>query len=211
MQAAEEKSALRSAIWAERRAADPERRAAAGESLAAHGLEWALAHVPEGGTLTAYLGVGAEPPTAPLLEGLHSAGLRVFLPVCLPERQLAWVQWQPGIPFARSRFAPVQEPVGPVLTTEELAAGDGARSPLAAVLLPATALDAEGRRLGQGGGYYDRFLARLEGLGLRPPTAAVVFDNEVLPAEAVPVEALDRRVGSAVTPSALLALWPKPS
>jgi 5-formyltetrahydrofolate cyclo-ligase len=206
MQAAEQKSALRAAVWSGRRAQDPARRDAAGEALAGHGLAWALDHVPPGGTVTAYLGVDAEPPTAALLERLHRGGLRVFLPVCLPERQLAWVQWTPGIAFARSRYAPVQEPVGPHVTTEELAAGGPERLPLSAVLLPATALDADGRRLGQGGGYYDRFLARLDGLGVRPATAALVFDDELLAAGAVPADSLDRRVGSAVTPGGVVAL-----
>ena len=36
------------------------------------------------GTFAAYLGVGSEPPTLPLLSALHGAGHRVLLPVCEP-------------------------------------------------------------------------------------------------------------------------------
>ena len=179
---------------------DPREREAAGERIAAH--------VAEGATVTAYLGVGAEPPTLALLGALHADGLRVLLPVCLPERQLGWVEWWPGIPFVRSRYAPVQEPDGPLLDTVEVAAGEGpdGRGPLSAVVLPATALDVAGRRLGQGGGYYDRFLARLDTLGLQVPTAAVVYDGELLAEGEVPDELLDRRVGTALTPGGAVVL-----
>ncbi|GAB4099964.1 5-formyltetrahydrofolate cyclo-ligase [Sinomonas halotolerans] len=208
METAELKSALRARIWAGRRARSAADVAQAGTPIAVHGRLWAHGHVPEGGTLTAYLGVGAEPPTTALLAGLHEDGYRVLLPVCLPGRGLGWVRWHPRIAFERSRFAPVQEPVGPVLDTDGLVAGDAAegRAPLAAILLPATALDAEGRRLGQGGGYYDRFLARLDAAGTQVPTAAVVFDDELLPAGGVPDEPLDRRVGAAITPAGLVDL-----
>ena len=48
------------------------------------------------------------------------------------------------------------------------------------VLAPALAVDAAGRRLGQGGGSYDRALARTDA-----PVLAVVFDDELI--ESVPV------------------------
>lgn len=206
MDLAELKSALRAQLWESRRSLAASDVASAAAGIADHGLEWTRANVPERAVVTAYLGVGPEPPTLALIEALHGAGYRVLLPICLPERQLGWVEWHPGIDFARSRYAPVQEPVGPLISSEEAISGSEGRAGAAAVLLPATALDTEGRRLGQGGGYYDRFLARVDALGARLPTAAVVYDGEVLAAGAVPADRLDRRVGAAVTPGGLRSL-----
>jgi len=45
------------------------------------------------------------------------------------------------------------------------------------VLVPALAFDREGRRLGRGGGYYDRFLASLP---VRTPCIGLAFDFQVL-------------------------------
>ena len=38
------------------------------------------------------------------------------------------------------------------------------------------------------------------------PTAAVVYDDEVLPAGSIPVESFDRRVTSALTPGGFVRL-----
>jgi 5-formyltetrahydrofolate cyclo-ligase len=88
------------------------------------------------------------------------------------------------------------------------------------IFLPATAVDLSGNRIGQGGGYYDKFLTALAALlpsgantpdgGLLPPlpTAAVVFDSEVLPAGSIPAESFDRKVAAALTPGGLHRLQP---
>ncbi|MGY3566699.1 5-formyltetrahydrofolate cyclo-ligase [Sinomonas sp. RB5] len=206
MDTAELKSSLRARIWSARRALAPAEVAAAAPLIAGHGLAWARRTVAPGAVLTAYLGVGVEPPTAGLVRDLHEAGFRIMLPICLPERQLGWTEWHPGIEFARSRYAPVQEPVGTVVPAEQVLAGGPDRPPVAGIVLPATALDSEGRRLGQGGGYYDRFLALAAALGARLPTAAVVYDGEVLASGEVPADALDRRVDAALTPGGIVDL-----
>jgi 5-formyltetrahydrofolate cyclo-ligase len=206
METAELKSSLRARIWSARRTLAPADVAAAAPLIAAHGLAWARRTLPAGSVVTAYLGVGVEPPTADLLGSLHADGFRVMLPICLPARQLGWVEWHPGIEFARSRYAPVQEPVGTVAAADEVLAGGPRRPPVSGILLPATALDTDGRRLGQGGGYYDRFLALAAALGTRLPTAAVVYDGEVLASGGVPADALDRRVDAAVTPGGIIGL-----
>jgi 5-formyltetrahydrofolate cyclo-ligase len=178
----------------------PETLAAAAAGIALHGLSWA--QTVAGGrpsTFTAYLGVGFEPPTLPLISALHNAGHRVLLPVCEPDRTLGWVFWHPAVKFVRSRYAPIQEPDG------ERQGLDVMRS-VAGIFLPATAVDMSGNRIGQGGGYYDKFLAKAESNGVQVPRTAVIFDAELLPPSSIPAEGFDRPVDAVLSPSGLIRL-----
>ena len=56
-------------------------------------------------------------------------------------------------------------------------------------LVPALAYGRKGRRLGQGGGYYDRLLPRLSEQALRETTVGVVFADEVL--DSIPYDTWD--------------------
>ena len=134
------------------------------------------------GTFAAYLGVGlrtADPPAAraPCTRPATGSCCRSASPTA----QLSWVFWTPATEFVRSRYAPIQEPVG------ERHGIDG-HADAAGIFLPATAVDLSGNRIGQGGGYYDKFLAAAWTAGRRCalPTAAVVYDTEVLPAGTIP-------------------------
>jgi 5-formyltetrahydrofolate cyclo-ligase len=207
------KEDIRSSHRLARAGLSPAAREAAAAGIARHGLEWAAALAGgRPGTFAAYLGVGSEPPTLPLLAALHDAGHRVLLPVCEPALALSWVYWTPESGFVRSRYAPIQEPVG---ERHETAAVRHA----AGIFLPATAVDLSGNRIGQGGGYYDKFLAALQNtVPLRPqphdavpvPTAAVVYDTEVLPAGSIPAESFDRKVSAALTPGGVYGLGQAP-
>ena len=55
--------------------------------------------------------------------------------------------------------------------------GPVARDETALVLVPGIAFDCRGHRLGYGGGYYDRFLAREP----EHPTIALCYDFQLLP------------------------------
>lgn len=194
------KADIRARHRARRAATDPTHRDTTGAALAVHGVAWAEQLT--GGTpstFCAYLGVEPEPPTLPLIIELHRHGNTVLLPVCEPGRRLNWTQWTPGVEFVRSRYAPVLEPAGPRL-------GLGIMTSVAALFIPATAVDRDGNRVGQGGGYYDVLLGSLGRDGLEIPLAAVVFDAELLPAGSIPAEDFDRRVPAALTPSGLIRL-----
>ncbi|MDQ0211894.1 5-formyltetrahydrofolate cyclo-ligase [Arthrobacter bambusae] len=177
-----------------------QQRAEAGAGIARRGVSWA-ADVAHGrpATFAAYLGVAAEPPTMPLLDALHAAGHRIILPVCEPERRLSWVYWTPETAFVRSKYAPIDEPVGERFDSDVIKDATG-------IFLPATAVDEGGNRIGQGGGYYDRLLDKLDADGNRPPTVAVVYDHEVLPAGTIPAEPFDKPVAEALTPHRIVQL-----
>lgn len=149
-------------------------------------------------TVAAYLGVDPEPATERLVGELHRLGFGVVVPVCEPAHRLSWVRWVPGVALQRSVRAPVQEPVGPRLAFDDV-------PDVGLILVPALGVDRTGNRIGQGGGYYDRFLADrpLDGPGA-VPRLGMVYRTEVLPAGAVPSEPYDQPLGGAFTPDGLL-------
>ncbi|MFD5464506.1 5-formyltetrahydrofolate cyclo-ligase [Kitasatospora sp. NPDC127059] len=187
-----EKSDLRTRLLTQRRALTAEGRAEAADALAGHAWELAA----RGSTVAAYVSVGTEPGTRPLLDALREDGVRVLLPVLLPDNDLDWAEYAgPGTLAPAGRG--LLEPIGPRL-------GPAAVTGASMVLLPGLAVDRGGRRLGRGGGSYDRVLARLERAGVRPVLAVLLYEHELL--ERVPAEPHDLPVDLAVTPSGVRAL-----
>jgi 5-formyltetrahydrofolate cyclo-ligase len=194
------KEDIRSSRRLYRRGLSTEQVAQAGESIARHGLDWAAQiSGASNAAFAIYVGVSHEPPTMPLIAALHNSGHQVLLPVCEPGRQLSWVYWTPETAFVRSGYAPIDEPEGERLDSAVV-------SGVAGIFMPATAVDLDGNRIGQGGGYYDRLLQYLDASGGRPPTIAVVYDDDVLPSGAIPAEPFDRPVLEALTPSGIITL-----
>ena len=183
-----QKAALRRRLIAARRARpDPERAAAADTNEAL--LMELLAGSP---VVCGYLPLPSEPLTANLLDRLVAGGTTVLVPVVIADSPLDWCR-HPG-PTAPGGFG-IAEPTGPRLGP---AAVRSARS----ILVPALAVDRAGRRLGRGGGHYDRTLALLapdRGGMPGPDLIAVVFAGELV--DRLPVEAHDRPVGAVVAAS----------
>ncbi|MFE9445942.1 5-formyltetrahydrofolate cyclo-ligase [Streptomyces sp. NPDC006602] len=173
--------------------ADDVREAAA--ALAGRALE--LPELARARTVAAYVSVGSEPGTLALLDALRARGVRVLLPVLLPDNDLEWGAYSGEGSLARvqhgSKMA-LFEPVGERLGPDAVALAD-------VVLLPGLAVDARGMRLGRGGGSYDRVLARLERAGMHPALVVLLYDSEVV--ERVPAQAHDRPVQAVVTPSGM--------
>lgn len=208
-----EKARLRAALRAARAGMAPADRQDQSEALGQAVVEYLTRRSAPGGpaglrpdpsgqaeqpVIAAYLGVDPEPDTLPLLAELHSLGFGVVVPICEPDYRLSWADWAPGVALRRSVRAPVDEPVGPRRPFDHVAE-------VRLILVPALAVDATGHRVGQGGGYYDRFLARLpiDGPGA-VDRLAVVYRSEVLPAGAIPAEPHDQVLAGAVTADGLL-------
>lgn len=180
-------------VWRRRRRELPAAERERQMSAVADELRTWIAAQPRPATVAAYLSYGAEPSLEPLLRALHDDGARVLVPVCLPARQLGWVTWFPGAEVERSAVAPIDEPVGPRGGVEAAAGAD-------VVLVPAQAVDQQGARLGQGGGYYDRFIAALRSRAEpAPPLLAVVYEHELTTAGTVPTAPEDQPVDGVVT------------
>ncbi|MFF4876708.1 5-formyltetrahydrofolate cyclo-ligase [Micromonospora sp. NPDC000668] len=141
--------------------------------------------------MTAYVPVGSEPGGADLPEVLRAAlpaDAELLLPVLRDDLDLDWAAYTgPDALIAAGRG--IREPTGARLGVAAVTAAE-------LVVVPALAVDRQGRRLGRGGGSYDRALARVPTATL---TVVPLHDGELV--EALPVEPHDRPVRAVVTPA----------
>ena len=107
---------------------------------------------------------GSEVPTGPLVEGLRALGIVVALPR-IEGSDLVAVPFAPGDPVRATTFGAL-EPVAPDVIDP---------STLDVVGVPGVVFDRQGRRIGYGGGYYDRFLRRLHAF-----TVGIAFGLQVI-------------------------------
>ena len=120
---------------------------------------------------------------------------RSLLPVLLDEAgaplgEPRWGLWEAGRALVTLGRPPAQ-PDGEARGAESLKEAD-------LIVIPALAASADGTRLGQGGGWYDRALMhRSPGV----PVVAAIFDDELLEAGVIPAEPHDVPVDAIVTPT----------
>lgn len=115
--------------------------------MAAHLLD--LPEVAEARTVALYAALPEEADPAAALPRLLARGVRVVLPrVEGAELDLVAVT---DLVALRTGFRGIREPEGAAVPVEDLDV----------VVVPGVAFDRRGGRLGQGGGHYDRLLARL--------------------------------------------------
>ena len=150
-------------------------------------------------TIAAYLPLRTEPGSLELLDELMGQGVRVLVPMTLPDRDLDWVALADKAPafIADPGSARRSWPSPPPVDRTPVPLGVSAITSAEAVLVPALAVAADGTRLGRGGGSYDRALARVSP-GV--PVAALLYDGEVL--AHLPRDKWDISVTAYVTPAA---------
>ncbi len=141
------RSALRQQLRQRRRDIPAAQRIEAAEQLA-HAL-FALPFTPTHGPVAGYWALDGE-------IALHRWQMRLpdTLTYCLPVLNgdvLRFAPWRPGQPLTANRYG-IPEP--------DVAAGDTlAAEQMALVVAPLVGFDAQARRLGMGGGWYDRSFA----------------------------------------------------
>ncbi|WP_027947580.1 5-formyltetrahydrofolate cyclo-ligase [Litchfieldella anticariensis] len=134
-----------------------------------------------------YLPNDGEIDITPLIAWCRRRGARVYLPVLQPltHNRLWFVHYQVSTPMVRNRFG-ISEP------DTRHGAHRARRLPawaLDLVLLPLVGFDDAGRRLGMGGGFYDRSFAFTRGSGPRPHLIGVA--HEIQQVRALPTASWD--------------------
>lgn len=177
------------------------------QQCAAHGLAQQLLKLPK---LSSWQHVGlywpADGEIDPSLFArlLHRRGIKLYLPVIAPRKhdhrlrflavpalaytnkhrhQLRLQKW----PAKRNRFG-LREPLGRKIIRPEK---------LDAVLMPLVGFDVDGQRLGMGGGFYDRLLARLQRGVKRPQLIGLAHRSQQV--VTLPTEQWDEPVDIIVT------------
>ncbi len=154
----------------------------------------ALAKETDAHTISAYLSTSFEPNMRPFLNWALADGRRVLLPIARQDGLLDWAEGD-GETETEGLYG-LPEPVGGIL-------GPIAINDADLILIPASAVDQHGTRMGWGRGYFDRTLGSMENC---PPVFAVVFDDEIL--DEVPRELHDAPVDGAVTPTRIIRFHP---
>jgi 5-formyltetrahydrofolate cyclo-ligase len=136
------------------------------------------------GIISGFCPIRTEIDPTPLMAALHGAGHRLCVPVIQGRgRALGFREWHPGAEMIEGAFGAMVP-----------AAGDWLEPRL--LIAPLLAFDANGWRLGYGGGFYDR---SLQGLREQRRTLAVGFAYSAQQVDAVPRDATDQPLDAVVT------------
>lgn len=185
----EQKRALRARMVAWRDRVTPEQRSETAAALAWSGLAFARPMKPAA-VVSGFASLPNELDCMPLLHRLAGQGCRVALPLVRGKGMpLEFRAWAPGDAMDAGVWGIAQPKADKAVLQPDV------------LLVPLLAVDREGRRLGYGGGFYDRTLA-----GLRKDKAVVAiglaYDEQVI--DAVPHLDYDEPLDWVLTPSGAL-------
>lgn len=146
----------------------------------------------EAKTLFAYSNIGHEPDTQPILQLAIKSGKALILPrVDQTNQQMILCSINCLLPRPDGDLVPGYK--GILEPAVDCAAAD--EESIDVVIVPGIAFDRQGRRLGRGAGYYDRWLTSHP----RACRISVIFDEQLV--NAVPVDDHDQPVDILITPT----------
>ncbi|MBY4639580.1 5-formyltetrahydrofolate cyclo-ligase [Gluconacetobacter entanii] len=144
------------------------------------GIAARVGMAPPGSAIALVWPLPGEIDLRPLFGPLHRQGYRVLLPFTPPRGQpLSFHHWHPDVTMCNGRFA-TWHPDGHAYVPDM-------------VFVPLLAFDRQGGRLGYGGGYYDRTLARL------PHAVAIGYGLATQEVAHIPMGVHDARLSGIVT------------
>jgi 5-formyltetrahydrofolate cyclo-ligase len=154
----------------------------------------ALPELERARTVMLYWSFGSEVATGPLIGRLRDLGTIIVLPRIRGPQDLEAVAFEPGDPLRETSFGAREPAEGAVVDPGSIDV----------VVPPGVAFDRSGRRVGYGGGFYDRFLPML---GPGVPRIALAFDVQLV--DELPAGGFDVPVDVVVTESRVLRCRPR--
>ncbi|KKX30410.1 5-formyltetrahydrofolate cyclo-ligase [Rhizobium sp. LC145] len=179
------KAALREGRLAARDAIPPEERIEKSLAMVAFGQE--VVEIRPGTIVSAFLPIRSEADIRPLMALLRDRGARICVPVILDKQTIVFRELIRGAELVKGVFG---------------TSGPGPEAPELEpdiMLVPLSAFDAVGHRIGYGGGYYDRAIRRLHEKGRDPLLIGIAFDCQEV--AFVPAEDHDVRLNAVLTES----------
>ncbi|MBI1260979.1 MAG: 5-formyltetrahydrofolate cyclo-ligase [Rhizobiales bacterium] len=147
--------------------------------------------------IAGYVPIGTEADPGALLAHAHDTGHRCALPrIVARGAVLAFHRWAPGDTLVAGDHGTRE----PVLTHDHL------RPDI--VIVPLLAFDAQGNRLGYGGGYYDRTIAALRSDGRPIKVIGLAFSAQSF--DLLPAGPHDERLDAIVTETGVLHFSDRP-
>ena len=142
------------------------------------------------GIYAGYMPIRSELSPLFLLENLVGLGCDLALPITPQEGQpLGFHRWNVGGRLDNGPFGTKQPPAS------------NEKCQPSVILAPMLAFDACGRRLGYGGGFYDRTVAELRAANHRVTVIGVAFDGQKL--DKIPVGPYDMPLDAVLSPACL--------
>ena len=180
-----EKQQLRETIRRLGAQLSPRYRASADSAIARHLL--ALPEYRSAGTVFCFVGTGREIDTRPILEQALADGKTLCVPLCVGKGIMELRAVRDLKELSPGAYGILEPPAdSPALSPDQIDLA----------VIPCVTCSREGRRLGRGGGYYDRFLAHYRG-------AAVLLCRERLLRQEIPFDLHDYPIPWVITEAGL--------
>ncbi len=140
-----------------------------------------------------YISIDGELDTQPLIEWLWAKGKQTYLPVLHPfsDGHLLFLHYSPTTPTVLNKYGIVEPQLSQTLVKP--------CHQLDLILTPLVGFDSHGHRLGMGGGYYDRTLAKWFETGQGATPIGLAHDCQHV--DTLPIEEWDVPLPKIVTPS----------
>lgn len=156
------KADLRTERLALRDAIAPEARIEMALAMADHAGD--AVRFDPGTVISGFLPIRSEADLRPLMARFQARGARLCVPAILNKQTIVFRELVRGAPLIATGFGTSGPgPDAPVLDPDIM-------------LVPLSAFDARGHRIGYGAGYYDRAISLLRQKGLKPKLIGIAFD-----------------------------------